>query len=89
VLAYLAKKRADRLRDGDIFVGYIVGYSLGRSWIEFFRPDAWMIGPLAAAQWFGLALALAGIALLVLRRRIAPQPSPAMSDVEQGRESSE
>jgi phosphatidylglycerol:prolipoprotein diacylglycerol transferase len=69
VLAYLAKKWADRLRDGDIFVGYIVGYALGRFWIEFFRPDAWMIGPLAAAQWFGLALALAGVALLILRHR--------------------
>jgi phosphatidylglycerol:prolipoprotein diacylglycerol transferase len=83
VLAYLQTKRADRLRDGDIFVGYIVGYSAGRFWIEFFRPDAWMAGPLATAQWVGLALIAAGVALLILRRRVHRPPK---EEPEQGAE---
>jgi drug/metabolite transporter (DMT)-like permease len=40
-----------------------------------------MIGPLAAAQWFGLALALAGVALLILRRR-GPATPAEISDAE-------
>jgi phosphatidylglycerol:prolipoprotein diacylglycerol transferase len=56
-----------RLRDGDIFVGYIVLYSLGRFFVEFFRPDAWTIGRLATAQWIALASMAGGLAILALR----------------------
>ncbi|RLC93367.1 MAG: prolipoprotein diacylglyceryl transferase, partial [Chloroflexi bacterium] len=50
VLAVIAQKLKDRLLGGDIVLGYVIGYPLGRFFIEYFRPDAWMIGPLAAAQ---------------------------------------
>ncbi|HIE38275.1 MAG TPA: prolipoprotein diacylglyceryl transferase [Anaerolineales bacterium] len=70
-LAVLARKLEDRLLPGDIFAGYVMGYGLGRFWIEFFRPDAWMVGPLAAAQWVGLILLVAGAAFVVLRHRRA------------------
>jgi phosphatidylglycerol:prolipoprotein diacylglycerol transferase len=56
-----------RLRDGDIFVMYIVLYSLGRFFVEFFRPDAWTIGRLATAQWIALASVAGGLAILALR----------------------
>lgn len=69
VLAFLVWKMNDRLRAGDLFVGYVVGYAAGRFWIEFFRPDAWMLGPLATAQWVSLALIAAGVALFIVRRR--------------------
>jgi phosphatidylglycerol:prolipoprotein diacylglycerol transferase len=80
-LAVLARKLEDRLLPGDIFAGYAMGYGLGRFWIEFFRPDAWMVGPLAAAQWVGLILFAAGAAFVVLRHRWAgggPSASTAM-----------
>ncbi len=67
-LAILARKLEDRLLPGDIFSGYLIGYGIGRFWVEFFRPDAWMAGPLAAAQWAGLAVAVAGLGMILLRR---------------------
>lgn len=74
VLALLARRLEKRLRPGDIVAGYVIGYSLGRFWIELFRPDAWMIGPLAAAQWMGLLLATGGVVFLLLRHR-SPTPT--------------
>ncbi|HEC33550.1 MAG TPA: prolipoprotein diacylglyceryl transferase [Chloroflexi bacterium] len=81
-LALLARKREDRLLPGDIFAGYVMGYALGRFWIEFFRPDAWMIGPLAAAQWVGLILFAVGVALIVFRHRWANRQPPDSAAVE-------
>jgi phosphatidylglycerol:prolipoprotein diacylglycerol transferase len=57
----------DKLRDGDVFLGYIILYPLGRFFIEFFRPDAWTIGGLATAQWIAIACIVGGAALVVLR----------------------
>jgi phosphatidylglycerol:prolipoprotein diacylglycerol transferase len=58
---------AHRLRDGDVLLGYLILYPLGRFFIEFFRPDAWTVGILATAQWIALGMmALFGL-ILVLR----------------------
>lgn len=57
---------APRLRDGDIFLMYLVWYGIGRFWVEMFRPDAWRIGVLATAQWIGIAMVLGGIIGIVL-----------------------
>jgi phosphatidylglycerol:prolipoprotein diacylglycerol transferase len=67
-LAVIAKKWESKLRPGDIFIGYIIGYPLGRFWIEFFRPDAWVIGSLATAQWIALVAVVLGVAFIVARR---------------------
>ena len=60
------------LRDGDIFFLYLIWYAVGRFWVEMFRPDAWRLGTLAAAQWFALAgigLGVTGLLLNHLRSR--------------------
>lgn len=56
----------DKLRDGDIFLSYLIWYGIGRFWVEMFRPDAWRMGALATAQWIGLAMVAAGIIGIVL-----------------------
>jgi phosphatidylglycerol:prolipoprotein diacylglycerol transferase len=66
-LALIARKWKDRLLPGDIFLGYIIGYPLGRFFIEYLRPDAWMLGPLAAAQLFAILCVVGGAAMLVAR----------------------
>ena len=81
MLAVLAHKLKDRLLPGDITLGYVIGYPLGRFFIEeYFRPDAWMIGPLAAAQLFAIICILLAAALLIVRhvsaRRTASLPKP-------------
>jgi len=72
VLAVASRRLRDRLREGDLILGYIIGYSVGRFFLEYLRPDAWMIGPIAAAQLFALLSVVAASAVLLIRRVIAP-----------------
>ncbi len=66
------------LRDGDIFLGYLIWYPVGRLWVEMFRPDAWRMGTLATAQWISLAAIALGIVGLFLNHR---RPRPAFAPV--------
>ena len=78
VLAVIAHKWKKKLLDGDIVWGYLIGYPLGRFFIEqFFRPDAWMMGTMAAAQWFAIACVVGGVAMLVVRHVLASRAVPA------------
>jgi phosphatidylglycerol:prolipoprotein diacylglycerol transferase len=82
-LALIAHKCKDRLLDGDILLGYIIGYPLGRFFIEYLRPDAWMLGPLAAAQLFAIICVAGGVALLIVRHAIARPTAPAAEATEE------
>jgi phosphatidylglycerol:prolipoprotein diacylglycerol transferase len=75
-LALIAHKWKDRLLDGDMLLGYIIGYPLGRFFIEYLRPDAWMLGPIAAAQLFAIICVVGGVALLIVRHTIVRQARP-------------
>jgi phosphatidylglycerol:prolipoprotein diacylglycerol transferase len=75
-LALIAHRCKDWLLEGDILLGYIIGYPLGRFFIEYFRPDAWMIGRIAAAQLFAIICVAGGIALLAVRHAKAKQVQP-------------
>ena len=91
-LALIARKFKDRLLEGDVVLGYIIGYPLGRFFIEYYRPDAWMIGSIAAAQLFAIIFVVGGVAVLVVRhiraRAVAPTTEAAeeVSEVEPGPE---
>jgi phosphatidylglycerol---prolipoprotein diacylglyceryl transferase len=73
-------KRKPRLKVGTLALVYMVGYSVGRFWIEGFRTDSLMFGPLRMAQIVSLgaiALGLAGLAWLYLVGRPLPDVVPA------------
>lgn len=73
LLMWIGHRFKERLRKGDIFLLYLVWYPLGRFSLEFLRPDAWMMGGLAAAQVFALiAIALAILSMVYLHRRPLP-----------------
>ena len=76
-LALIARRWKDRLLDGDIFLGYIIGYPLGRFFVEYLRPDAWRLGPIAAAQLFAIISVVAGVALLIVRHARPRATAPA------------
>lgn len=57
----------DRLRDGDVLLLYLILYPFGRFFVEMFRPDAWIMGGLATAQWIAVACVVGGTITLVLR----------------------
>lgn len=67
VLYNVHARLAGKLRDGDVFLGYLILYPLGRFFIEFLRPDAWKIGGLATAQWIAIVCAVGGLTVLGLR----------------------
>ena len=75
-LALVAHYLRKRLLPGDILLGYIVGYPLGRFFIEYLRPDAWILGPLAAAQLFAVLCVVGAGAVLIVRHVLAGRRQP-------------
>jgi phosphatidylglycerol:prolipoprotein diacylglycerol transferase len=81
LLMWVGRRFKDRLRKGDIFLLYLVWYPLGRFFVEYLRPDAWMLGPLAAAQVFALIIiALAVLGMVYLHQRRLPVPETDASE---------
>ena len=67
LLSWVIWRYGERLRRGDAILLYLIAYSLGRFWVEMFRPDAWVIGQMATAQWIALLCIAASTIVLVLR----------------------
>ena len=75
ILFFRALKGKLPLKTGTIFLVYLVGYSLGRFWIEGLRLDSLMLGPLRIAQVISLveiAIGLTGLWWLYIRKRSLP-----------------
>jgi phosphatidylglycerol---prolipoprotein diacylglyceryl transferase len=61
--------KSGRLKNGTLFLTYLLAYSLGRVWIEGFRMDSLMLGPLRIAQIVSLVgVVLGGAGLVWLYR---------------------
>ncbi len=75
LLLWLARHYADRLKPGDLFLTYLVGYPVGRFFLEFLRVDASYVGGLNINQLLMLVIALAAGGLLIWRHR-RQQPTP-------------
>jgi phosphatidylglycerol:prolipoprotein diacylglycerol transferase len=67
ILYNVYTRLGDKLRNGDVFLGYLILYPLGRFFIEFLRPDAWKMGGLATAQWIAVGCVAGGVIILALR----------------------
>jgi prolipoprotein diacylglyceryl transferase len=70
--------RRFRLRPGNLMAVYLIGYGVGRFWIEGMRIDpASEVGGLRWNQWVALAMIVIGAVVLVARRGPG-QPEPAI-----------
>jgi len=67
----LWQRKNESLREGDLFLIYLVLYSLGRFWVEGLRTDSLMLGPLRMAQIISIFFVGLGCLLLYLRHRRA------------------
>ena len=68
---------------GQLFVMYVIGYGVGRFWVEGLRIDrADEIAGLRLNQWVALVAVVAGLALLMWMRR-HPIAEPVMPEIEQ------
>ncbi|NLT94506.1 MAG: prolipoprotein diacylglyceryl transferase [Clostridia bacterium] len=66
-LLWLRRQRF--IRQGEVFLYYIMAYSIGRFVIEGFRTDSLMLGPLRAAQVVSIVFILIGVIFIWYRRR--------------------
>ncbi len=69
ILVFTKRKKFN----GEIFILYMVGYAIGRAWIEGLRTDQLQIGRtgIAVSQVLAVAIAVAGIAVwIVVRLRL-------------------
>jgi phosphatidylglycerol---prolipoprotein diacylglyceryl transferase len=70
VLLYMLARRWSKGRlYGDLILLYGVIYAVIRFFIEFLRPDAWVIAGIPTAQWVSVGMLVAAVATLLLRRR--------------------
>jgi phosphatidylglycerol:prolipoprotein diacylglycerol transferase len=78
-LLWVSRRFEDRLKPGDVFLLYLVGYSIGRFLLEFLRLDASQIGGINANQTFMAVVGLVSAALLIWRHWKAAPQNPALS----------
>jgi phosphatidylglycerol:prolipoprotein diacylglycerol transferase len=69
LMLMLGRKFSNRLKDGDLFLIYLIWYPLGRIWVESLRPDAWTIGSVPTAQIVSALFIVVAAAALVIRHR--------------------
>ena len=92
LMLWLGRKFRHKLRDGDVFFAYFIWYPLGRFWVEFFRPDAWMVPGtgLATAQLIAIACIVFAVVMLFLRHRgWSPEVEEELSAEASGAEAPE
>ncbi|MED3622847.1 prolipoprotein diacylglyceryl transferase [Neobacillus thermocopriae] len=66
---FLLLLRRANLRRGEMFLTYVIWYSVGRYFIEGMRTDSLMLGELRMAQMISIVLIVGSIALLLYRRK--------------------
>lgn len=81
VLVLVARKFAQRLKEGDLILLYMIWYPIVRILVESLRPDAWTVGGggLATAQLVSIVSIVIAVALLIFRHR-RQKPIEPMTD---------
>lgn len=69
VLIFLLVLRRKNPLRGEVFISYLMAYSVGRFFIEGMRTDSLYFGPFRVAQLISVAIILIGIAVIVYRRK--------------------
>jgi phosphatidylglycerol:prolipoprotein diacylglycerol transferase len=67
ILLWVGRRYNDKLIPGDIFLGYLVIYPIGRFLLEFIRLDSAQIAGINANQTFMLAVAVAAASVIIWR----------------------
>lgn len=69
ILLWLSRHFSDRLKTGDIFLGYLVIYPLGRFLLDFLRLDASRVAGINANQTLSAIVAVVAAGVLIWRHR--------------------
>lgn len=60
--------RRVNFRRGELFLSYVIWYSIGRFFVEGMRTDSLMLGSLRMAQTISIVLVVAAVAIIIYRR---------------------
>ncbi len=69
LLLWLGRRYQDRLRDGDLFLVYLIVYPVGRFLLDFIRIDSAMAGTLSVNQIVMAVVAIGSAVFLIYRHR--------------------
>ena len=69
LLLWVSRRFADRLKDGDIFLIYLIVYPIGRFLLDFLRLDASLVGGININQAVMAVVAVCAALALFLRHR--------------------
>src|SRR5271157_4585461 len=69
VLLWLSRRYPDRLKTGDVFLGYLVIYPVGRFLLDFIRLDASRVAGINANQTLAAIVAVVAAGVLIWRHR--------------------
>lgn len=74
-LLWISRKFEDKLKNGDVFLTYLVSYPIFRFLMEFLRLDNSFVGGINANQTLMIVIAAAALGALIWRHRkgVAPQ----------------
>jgi phosphatidylglycerol:prolipoprotein diacylglycerol transferase len=64
--------RRVNFRRGELFLSYVIWYSIGRFFVEGLRTDSLMLGSLRMAQTISIVLIVVALGILVYRRTKNP-----------------
>lgn len=81
VLLWLGRRFADRLKPGDVFLGYLVIYPIGRFLLDFLRLDASRVAGINANQTLSAIVAILAACVLIWRHRPSPSKKPTNENV--------
>ncbi len=81
-LLWLARRHADRLKQGDLFLTYMVFYAVGRFFLEFVRLDPSQVGGFDINQVFMAVVAVLASAALIYRHRQPAGQAAVQAGVE-------
>jgi phosphatidylglycerol:prolipoprotein diacylglycerol transferase len=77
ILLWLSRRFPDRLKAGDIFLGYLVIYPVGRFLLDFIRLDASRVAGINANQTLAAVVAVVAAGVLIWRHRPSRSEGPA------------
>jgi len=80
LLLWLSRRFGDRLKNGDIFLVYLIVYPVGRFLLDFLRLDASLVGGININQTVMAVVAVLAAAALIWRHRRQPSAGPVAAE---------
>jgi phosphatidylglycerol:prolipoprotein diacylglycerol transferase len=78
LLLWVERRFWGRLKSGDIFLVYLIGYPIVRIFMETLRLDSSTVAGINANQAVMIAVLIVAVALLFIRHRIKPKEEPVI-----------